>query len=305
MDRICGTCFTQIDSDVDFTEHTILCKQEQMMALSQYFNTEEVVNEQVENRTIESKYPPVQLSKTQKKAIRFFRKKARLMSRSTRHLLLEKVIRLGYDEDDLDLLCDFISQAPVISFVPIYSFNLFENFDEDPRMKNLFEVGKGRGNMDQTIRAQWESSLFNGLYDDSEPVERVKYGVFNIDGNPEGVLSAKNYGDLYFVFDERVKKRTTMVFGDSSGNANNLHIATPDHFCNILHYLPDHVIESVILKAKGMDFNYMYYPYVEVQIHGEIRLDRDVKQIVASSKIVDQRLEDFCQRFGIDLIEIN
>jgi len=79
-----------------------------------------------------------------------------------------------------------------------------------------------------------------------------------------------------------------MVYGDSAGNANHLHIATPDHFCNILYYLPDYVIESIILKAKGMPFNYFPYAYVEAQIHGDIILDRDVKQIVASSKIVDQ-----------------
>jgi hypothetical protein len=169
MDRICETCFLLVEPDVDFTEHSELCRQEQMNALAEYFDPPVDVSEPIE---LEPKYPPLELTKIQKKAIRFFRKKARLMSRSTHHLLLDKVIRLGYDEVDLNLLCDFINQAPVISFVPLHSFDLFETFDEEPRMKNLFEVGKGRGSDNQTVRATWESTLFNRLYDDSEPEER-------------------------------------------------------------------------------------------------------------------------------------
>jgi hypothetical protein len=128
--------------------------------------------------------------------------------------------------------------------------------------------------------------------------------VFNLDGNPKGVLSAMRYGDCYFVFHEHVKKRTTMVYGDSSGNSMNLHIATPHNFMNILHYLPDQVVESIILKAKGLEFDYQNYQYVEIQIHGEVRLDRDVKQIVIIANKVDDRLEGFCDRHDIYYIMI-
>jgi len=64
-------CFTQIDPDVDFAEHSVNCKQEQMTALSKYFNTELVFDKQDDNQTIKSKYQKVKLSKTQKKAIRY------------------------------------------------------------------------------------------------------------------------------------------------------------------------------------------------------------------------------------------
>jgi Protein of unknown function (DUF3626) len=299
--RICDVCFIRIDSDVDIEEHISLCRQEQVAALSVYFD---VQNIPIPIPEPEPRYPELELSKTQRKAIRFFRKKARLMSRSTHHLLLNKVIQLGYDDDDFRLLCDFVSQTPIISFVPIYSNDLFPAFESDPRMKNLFEVGKGRGSANQQIRAQWESTLFNKLYDESEPEEKVKYGVFNIDGNPLGVPSASGYGDVYFVFHEHVKKRTTMVYGDSSGNALNLHIATPDSFMNILHYLPDNIIKSIIQKAKGDDFKYQHYSYVEIQIHGEVRLDRDVKQVVIKGDIADERIEHLCQMNDIDLVII-
>jgi Protein of unknown function (DUF3626) len=309
--RICDVCFIQIEPNADLEEHLILCRQEQISCLSAYFDVQHILETEPEPEPElkpEPRYPALNLTKTQRKAIRFFRKKAKLMSRATRHLLLEKVLRLGYDENDFALLIDFVSQAPLISFVPLYSNDLFDAFDTDPRMKNLFEVGKGRGTSNQKIRAQWESTLFNKLYDESEPEERAKYGVFNLDGNPNGVLSASGYGDVYFVFHEHVKKRTTMVYGDSSGNAQNLHIATPDRFCNIMHYLPDDVIKSIIQKARDEDFVYQRYSYVEIQIHGEIRLDRDVKQIIIDANIyankIDERLEHFCQSYDIDLIVI-
>lgn len=310
MNRICETCFERIDQDVDFGKHSELCRQEQMVALSQYFqNNQDGVNGKFEpkiEKIVEPIYPKLELTKTQKQAIRFFRKKAKLMSRGTHHLLFEKILSMGFDEGDLDILLNFVSQAPIIAFVPLYGFNLFDNFFEEPRMKNLFEVNRGRGSTSIGMRANWESTLFNKFYDKSEPIERVKYGAFNIDTNPLGVISAQSYGDVYFVFNDDVKKRTTMVYGDSAGNAQNLHIATPDNFINILHYMPEHVVKSIILKAKGLPFNYENYPYIEIQIHGEIRLDRDVKQIVVDPRKIqiDNRLEDLAREFNIEIVRL-
>ena len=308
--RVCDVCFEVVDPDVDFESHVELCREEQTRVLAAYFNVNE--NALVELRVgkaekVEKKEkkdePKIYLTKTQRRAVRFFRKKAKLMSNATHHLLVEKVIRLGFDETDLQILLDFVSKVPIISFVPLYRANLFVPFSEEPRMKNLFEVGKGGGSTNTTVRSRWESTLFNKLYDKSEPEERVKYGVFNLDDNPEGVTSAKSYGEVYFVFHEHVKKRATMVYGDSCGNANNLHIATPDYFENILHYLPDNVIESVMLKALGQEYAYQNYTYVEIQIHGEVRLDRDVRQIVIMGES-DHRLRELCEINDIEIVSI-
>lgn len=305
--RVCGICFEVVDPDVDFESHVELCREEQTRVLGAYFNVNEdaLVESRVEKVEKKKKKdePKMDLTKTQGRAVRFFRKKAKLMSNATHHLLVEKVIRLGFDETDLQILLDFVSRAPIISFVPLYRANLFVPFSEEPRMKNLFEVGRGGGTTNTTRRSRWESTLFNKLYDASEPEERVKYGAFNLDDNPEGVTSAKAYGDAYFVFHEHVKKRTTMVYGDSSGNASNLHIATPDYFENILHYLPDNVVNSMMLKALGAEYAYQNYLYVEIQIHGEVRLDRDVRQVVIKGES-DHRLRELCEINDIEIVSI-
>lgn len=300
--RICEICFEYININIDFDEHSRLCRLEQTEVLSKYFQVCDNLDPDLELQTQAKTYPEVKLTKTQKKAIRFFRKKAKLMSKATKHLLLEKLFRLGFDEDDLTILMNIVNESPVISFVPLFS--LFDKFYEEPRMKNLLEVGYGKGSVNTQLRFNWESTLFNKFYDESEPIERVKYGAFNVDSNPNGVISARSYGDLFFVYNNNIKKRTTMVYGDSSGNALHQHIATPDNLINIMYYLPDKVIQSIIFKAKGLPFNYEQYPYVEAQIHGEIRLDRDVKQIIVDHNRVniDNRLEDFCSNFDIELI---
>jgi hypothetical protein len=69
-------------------------------------------------------------------------------------------------------------------------------------------------------RFQWESKLFDKIYDKCKPVERPKYGVLNIHNSPYGVKSCYGYGPNYFVLKE-VRLRTTFVNQDSAGLVAN------------------------------------------------------------------------------------
>jgi len=248
----------------------------------------------------------IQFTPNQKKALKYSIKKSALMSRNTSHILLEKIIELGHNLEDYNILMEYVQNLDVIMFMPLFSKDLYVEFNKDCRIKNLFEVNTGRGGTDQKTRASWETTMFNGFYDNAEPHERVKYGSLNIDSNPDGVMSTVAYGDAFIVLKQEVKYRITLVYGDSSGISYHLHIATPKYLTNILNYIPTTVLDAAIRVAKGQTIEYASYQYIEAQIHGELRMDRDVAKLIIKRSLYvsdkGQAVVEMCNRFGIELV---
>jgi hypothetical protein len=85
------------------------------------------------------------------------------------------------------------------------------------------------------MRARVESKLFNKAYDNSDPIEKPKYGVFNIFNDPKGVSLCHFFGKSFFVL-KKVRLRTTFTFKDSFGIYDSKkELSTCQHFAHILN----------------------------------------------------------------------
>lgn len=336
MDKICFYC--KMKTIEDFDSHVESCSIEQLLAYEPYLDNlynlnnpnwkiiikpETNKNENIKQDNIKQDIikpeivvkpkqltQNIKLTKCQVKALKFCIKRSKLMSKNTEHLLLEKIIKLGYGPSDYDILMKYVEDIDIMMFLPLFSKGLIHKFKEDCRLKNLFEVMYGMGGNCTSSRIIWENSLFNGFYDKSTAEEKVKYGCVNMDKNPLGVLSAKSYGDSFLVLKKEVKYRITLVYGDSAGISSKRHIATPKYMVNILNYIPDDLLSNMLMIANGKDADIKYtsYSYVEAQIHGELRLDRDVEKLIIFKGSIDKNdkdmadIKEMCTKYNIELI---
>ncbi|RYY75391.1 MAG: DUF3626 domain-containing protein [Gammaproteobacteria bacterium] len=215
-----------------------------------------------------------------------------------------------------------------------------EGLLQSGRFKNQFETGLSSGSTSAFpggARDLWERHLFGGAYhaDDVHPSVRPKYGALHLLDHPDG--PAPRFGSCYFLLHPTVSARSTFTFGGSqepdallhTGSINTLapifarifnelelgqgafgiselNVASllDDLICrfstpaNILQNAKKYSIEKLIL-GRALD------SFVEVQIHGEIRLDKDVSQLVADPAFQDQHtgevLGKISTRYGIPL----
>ncbi|KAJ5067237.1 hypothetical protein M0811_13107 [Anaeramoeba ignava] len=201
-------------------------------------------------------------------------------SEKTYPIVLTRIKGLGYIENELKKTLLYIrDEAPIIS--QVCSTTVLPKLVKDTHFRNLFEVGTGRGCTDQNARGGWENNLFNNIYKDAKPHERVKYGSLNIVNDPNGVQAAAGYGDSYLVF-KNVRLRTTFASQDTSANPQ---LACCEYYTHVLSEYSDAELTALMDVANG------YIPwhdssvissYKEIQIHGPILLKRDVKAIVIS-----------------------
>lgn len=265
MDGVnCDICFENIPFQL-LVEHEQNCLQEQMNLL--------------ENKKIN----PVELKLTQKQfeAIYFFKKKSKIYSSNVKSLLKSKVINLGYNKGIFGKLSNYFKN---IKLIVHFDTKLISKFNDDDHLRNLFEVNSSKGYSSTTVRSEWENNLFNSIYNNSTPFERVKYGTINITNDKIGVSSAIGYGDSYLIMKDNIKLRTSLVFEDSS--KKQIHIGSFKQFYHILYYLPDNdlkaILDAIVYNKDRIYTNFCYY--IEAQIHGPIRFDRDVDLLVIDKK---------------------
>lgn len=112
-------------------------------------------------------------------------------------------------------------------------------------------------------RWRWESRIFGGAYDDAAAGQRPVYGALNFRGKPVG--AAPRFGSAHFVLDARALRRATFCYPDS--------FLEPEHFgvATALDLIGRALADT---GADALD------DYIEAQVHGEVRLDRDVEALV-------------------------
>lgn len=111
-------------------------------------------------------------------------------------------------------------------------------------------------------RWRWESRIFNGAYDDAPPHERPVYGALNFRGRPFG--AAPRFGSAHFRLTAGALARTTFCYPDS--------FLEPSDFGTV-HRMG--LVELALADRKdALD------DYVEAQVHGPVRIDRDVEALV-------------------------
>lgn len=172
-------------------------------------------------------------------------------------------------EDVQASLDETLTGRPVVSRVPA---EVLPDIFADGRLKNQYETGTSKGNLDPRMRMDAETTVFN--LERGDPVQEFPiYGFIHTDrvGN-----DPVRYGDVRIEFKDSVKSRTTVTVGDSLGNMLDGNVAPSpvsraykDRACwdgtlNLLHL------------ATG---NPERVSYFEAQIHGGVTLD-DIKRVV-------------------------
>ena len=112
-------------------------------------------------------------------------------------------------------------------------------------------------------RWRWESRIFGGAYDHATADERPVYGALNFRAKPVG--AAPRFGSAYFLLDAQAVQRATFCYPDSHLEPQDFGVATAMDL--IAPALAD-------TAADALD------DYIEAQVHGPVRLDRDVEALV-------------------------
>ena len=218
------------------------------------------------------------LNPIQEEAMNYAIKKSRLYGKNTLFDRKIRFIRLGYNEEimvkTIDYLKHHVEITINVAFVTIFTFLI-----KDTHYKNQFETNTSKGSLSPVCRTQWETKLFNGIYNKSVVnKDRVKYGAINIYNDLSGNSSTLAYGDCFFVLKHDVRSRCTISVGDSS--EMNIDIGTFHHPEIILTLITDRMLECLIEKnILNKDIKSINSYYLEVQIHGDIILAKDIESL--------------------------
>lgn len=156
------------------------------------------------------------------------------------------------------------------------------------RLKSAFEVA-GKGEYYGKKRFTSESDLFDKFYDKKPNSERPIYGYFaSADKNDPKHETTRSFGDIFFRLKPEVNERASFTGNDSfmaatSSNLKDVHFAS---FYNSGYTAAD--ITRIQNAKSAYELNQLTHgSFIEAQVHGQVRLNRDIESIVFrdSSKI--------------------
>jgi len=127
-------------------------------------------------------------------------------------------------------------------------------------------------------RWHWEHRIFAGAYDHAPAQDRPVYGA--LDFRRRGTGGAPRFGSSYFRLIEPALDRTTFCFPDSADD--------PEHF-GVASGM------GLITLADASDRD-LLDDYIEAQVHGGVRLDRDVAELVLDPSFADTEVESAARR---------
>lgn len=299
----CQICLDDVPYD-NYINHCITCYDNQIALLNTTINNdskESISNR--ENHLISSIIKKYSLTNVQDKAISFLIKKSRLFSKNTLSNAILRFVKLGYNEDDLKLVMDYIKND--VKLIVHFSLNRIGQYMiSDTHYRNLFEVLKSSGNPSCPScpsRVTWEDNLFRKIYHDAEPSERVKYGCLRLLNSVKIGGSALGYGPSYMILKDENKYRTSIVNGDSA--AMQQHLITFDNCAHLLLYIDEKILHELIkvAKNKGSSSDVMF-TFIEAQIHGDLIFSRDIDKLMIDPKEFatnGQLLNNICNHINI------
>lgn len=198
---------------------------------------------------------------------------------------------------------EYILGCDVIMHLPLATILDKMNDTDDTYIRNLFEIGTGRGSTDQLERAGWETKIFDSPeYDAFKPHEKVKYGTVNLSRSKRGMESLSHqYGKSYLILNPDVKSRCTFSRNDSSSDS-----VTGPHDLGTVRFMANLTTKFTNEEKRNMERRESYkkpptidvqileksYDYMEVQIHGELTFERDVAMIMIDKHIFNPGLKD-------------
>ncbi|MEU6232526.1 DUF3626 domain-containing protein [Kitasatospora sp. NPDC047058] len=111
-------------------------------------------------------------------------------------------------------------------------------------------------------RWRWESRIFGGAYDGAPAEQRPVYGALDFRRKPLG--AAPRFGSAHFRLTAQALARSTFCYPDSYLEPADFGVA-------------DRMPLVALAEADDAD---ALDDYIETQVHGEVRLDRDVEALV-------------------------
>ena len=280
---LCDICYEEFNI-VELEEHKIQCNENQLKLFNNLL-------------------PKVDLTKHQKAALEYSNNKAKEYSNRDYPILLDKFKKKNLDEEDLELVINYIKHiAPIIIHLNLN--NILKFLCDDIYYRNQFQISASGGYLSYDGRFDWESKMFGKAYDNADGFYRVKYGPLNFTNDENGVQGAMGYGPSYILLNNDIKHRTTMTFGDSGGGTKE--IATFNYFNHILNQLSDKLLDQLIKLSQGEEASYVsnYGFYIECQYHGDILFERDMETLYInkSDKITKELVNKFKTRHKCNVV---
>jgi hypothetical protein len=142
---------------------------------------------------------------------------------------------------------------------------LLAALSRDGVYRSQFETGTSNGGLTAWpggARWLWESRIFGAAYDAAPAAGRPKYGALNFRRSPVG--GSPRFGSSHLRLRPETLARTTFCYPDSYLEPENFGVATA---------------MSLIERAEADDADALD-DYIEAQVHGPVRLGRDVEAVV-------------------------
>lgn len=206
--------------------------------------------------------------------------------------LVQTIKEAERNEKGNDLVAKYLRKSDVIMHIPLRDFLTKAVEARDGFLRNIFEIGRGRGSNDIEERKYWEHKIFLSQdYDNFEPHDKVKYGTVNWARSREGVRQLKGqYGKSYLILSENVKRdRCTYCRYDSSvpsvtgpsklGNYQTRMVSISKEFTGDEIYSMENKARY-FSKSSYNEVMETAAHYMEVQIHGEVVFARDISKIM-------------------------
>lgn len=166
---------------------------------------------------------------------------------------------------------------------PLRGTPILDALAEDGVYVSQFVTGTSNGGLTAHPggdRWRWESRIFDGAYDNAPAEERPVYGALNFRGKPVG--AAPRFGSAHLRLTAETLTRTTFCYPDSHLEPSDFGVAERMG-----------LIEQALADSQD-DLD----DYIEAQVHGPVRLDRDVEALVLDPCYRGTPVADSAARLG-------
>lgn len=246
------------------------------------------------------------LTAAQSRAVSLVASEAHPKSEAAAASLKERIQGLGYPHGSLSRVLSYIKdEAPIIIHIDLES--RLDRLAQDTHYRNQFETKLTCGCSNLQARRSWEDRLFQNVYKDASPSERVKYGVLNAVNDPRGVSRvARVYGRDYLVL-QGVRVRTTFSDKDSDTAGEK---GSCEWYAHVLMKYSDKELRAVVdvalgkrLFADSSVLDIAKGQYKEVQIHGDVSFAEHVEAVVVhpsrQGRPIEKKIRDWCAKLEL------
>ena len=163
---------------------------------------------------------------------------------------------------------------------------MIERIAREGRYRSQFETGTSNGGLTATPggdRWAWESKIFGGAYDKTDPALRPKYGALNYQHN--GVGGSPRFGSCHFRLRPQVLARTTFCYPDS-------------HLMPEAFGVADRMALIDLAERNALGLDPILDNYIEAHVHGPLSIAEDVEALVLDPSYRDTTIAQWALRLG-------